>query len=180
MKALSDFIAIILFFATYSLTKNMVTATIVAVVVGIFQAAFTYWKEKKLEPMQWLSLVLIVVFGSLTIIFNDRTFIMLKTTILPWLMAIVMLAMQLRGKNGVKLLLKKEFTLPENVWNNLSYAWIIFFVFLGALNLFIAYPFTSEREQIWINFKLWGYMPISVLFSIAQGIYLYKHLPKEN
>lgn len=108
MKALSDFIAIILFFATYSLTKNMVTATIVAVVVGIFQAAFTYWKEKKLEPMQWLSLVLIVVFGSLTIIFNDRTFIMLKTTILPWLMAIVMLAMQLRGKNGVKLLLKKS------------------------------------------------------------------------
>ena len=90
MKALSDFIAIILFFATYSITKNMVTATAVAVVIGIIQAAYTFWKEKKLEPMQWLSLILIVVFGGLTIALQDRTFFMLKTTILTWLMALIL------------------------------------------------------------------------------------------
>lgn len=180
MKALSDFIAIILFFATYMLTKNMVTATIVAVVIGIIQAAYLYWQYKKLEPMQWMSVVLIVLFGGLTIMLNDRTFIMLKTTILPWLMAAIMLVSQLMGKNGLRLLLGKELTLPEKVWNNLGYAWIIFFFLLGLLNLAIAYPFTAEREPIWMNFKMYGYLPIVLIFSLAQGVYLMRHLPKEN
>ena len=171
MKALSDFIAIILFFATYTATKNIILATIVAVVTGIAQAAYTYWQHRKLEPTQWLSFILVVVFGGLTIALNDRTFIMLKTTILPWLLAIIMVAMQLLGK---------ELTLPDHVWHKLGYAWIGFFLFLGALNLAIAYPFTAEREPVWMNFKLWGYLPISIAFSIAQGIYLVKHLPKES
>ncbi|ULJ69859.1 septation protein A [Wielerella bovis] len=180
MKALSDFIAIILFFATYSITKNMVTATIVAVVIGVFQAAYTYWKHKKLEPMQWLSLVLIVVFGGLTIIFNDGAFIMLKTTLLTWAMALIMLIAQLRGKNGLRIILSKEITLPENVWNKLGYAWIGFFAFLGALNLIVAYPFDEAREAVWVQFKVWGYIPLTIVFSIAQAIYMMRHLPKEN
>lgn len=180
MKALSDFIAIILFFATYTLTKNMVTATIVAVAAGIIQAAYMLMKYKKMEPMQWVSLVLIVVFGGLTIFLKDRTFIMLKTTILPWMMAAVMLVSQWMGKNGLRLLLQKELTLPEKVWNKLGYAWIIFFFLLGLLNLAIAYPFTAEREPVWMNFKFYGYMPIIVVFSLAQGVYLMRHLPKES
>ena len=180
MKALSDFIAIILFFATYTATKNIILATAVAMVTGIAQAAYTYWQHRKLEPTQWLSFILVVVFGGLTIALNDRTFIMLKTTILPWLLAIIMLAMQLRGQNSLRLLLGKELTLPEQVWHKLGYAWIGFFLFLGALNLAIAHPFTAEREPVWMNFKLWGYLPISIAFSIAQGIYLVKHLPKES
>ncbi|MFC2562598.1 MAG: inner membrane-spanning protein YciB, partial [Kingella oralis] len=142
--------------------------------------AYTYWQHRKLEPTQWLSFILVVVFGGLTIALNDRTFIMLKTTILPWLLAIIMVAMQLRGQNSLRLLLGKELTLPNHVWHKLGYAWIGFFLFLGALNLAIAYPFTAEREPVWMNFKLWGYLPISIAFSIAQGIYLVKHLPKES
>ncbi|MDO4433282.1 MAG: septation protein A [Alysiella sp.] len=180
MKAFSDFIAIILFFATYSLTKNMVTATIVAVVVGIIQAAYLYWKEHKLSATQWLSLSLIVVFGGLTVIFKDGAFIMLKTTLLTWIMAAVMLVAQLMGKNGLRLIMPKEFKLPDAVWNKLGYAWIGFFFVLGAINLTIAYPFTPEREPIWMNFKMYGYLPLTLIFSLAQGIYLMRHLPKEN
>ena len=151
MKALSDFIAIILFFATYTATKNIILATTVAVVTGVAQAAYTYWQHSKLEPTQWLSFILVVVFGGLTI-----------------------------AQNSLRLLLGKELTLPDHVWHKLGYAWIGFFLFLGALNLAIAYPFTAEREPVWMNFKLWGYLPISIAFSIAQGIYLVKHLPKES
>lgn len=180
MKAISDFIAIILFFATYMLTKNMVTATIVAVVIGIIQAAYMLLKYKKMEPMQWLSVVLIVVFGGLTILLKDGTFIMLKTTILTWLMATVMLVAQLMDKNGLQLLLQKELKLPEKVWNQLGYAWILFFFALGLLNLWVAYPFTPEREPIWMNFKMYAYLPLTIVFSVAQGVYLMRHLPKEN
>ena len=87
MKILSDFIAVILFFVAYQITGNMITATTVAVVTGVIQAVYTFAVHKKLAPTQWLSLILVVVFGGLTIWLNDRSFIMLKKTILPWTMA---------------------------------------------------------------------------------------------
>lgn len=180
MKTFSDFLAIILFFAIYKITNNIILATAVAIIVGIFQAALLYLKYKKLEPMQWLSLGLIVVFGGLTIALNDRTFIMLKTTILPWFIALAMLVAELLGKNGLKMLLSKEIELPEKVWQKLALSWMIFFFCLGLLNLFVAYPFTLEREAIWVNFKLYAYLPLIFIFSIAQGIYLMRHLPKDN
>lgn len=179
MKAFSDFIAVILFFGTYAVTKDIITATIVAVVIGVIQAAFTLFKYKKMEPMQWVSLILIVVFGGLTIFLKDRTFMMLKSTILPWLIAAVMLCAQLMGKNGLRLMLGKEIQLPEKVWNQVGYAWVIFFFLLGALNLFVAYPFTAEREAVWVNFKL-VYLVLTFAFAIAQGMYIFKHLPKET
>ena len=66
MKAASDLIAVILFFLTYIITKNIILATSVAIVAGLAQAAFLWWKYRKLETMQWVSLLLIVVFGGAT------------------------------------------------------------------------------------------------------------------
>ena len=91
MKALSDFLAVILFFVIYKISNNIILATAIAVAIAVIQAAFTYVKYKKLEPMQWVSFALIVVFGGLTIALNDRTFIMLKTTILSWFIAFALL-----------------------------------------------------------------------------------------
>ena len=180
MKILSDFIAVILFFVAYQITGNMITATTVAVVTGVIQAVYTFAVHKKLAPTQWLSLVLVVVFGGLTIWLNDRSFIMLKKTILPWTMASAIGVMQLMGKNGLKLLLGGEVTLPDEVWRKISFAWMIFFFFLGAVNLAVAYPFTAEREAFWVQFSLWGYLPMTLVFSLAQAIYLVKHLPKDE
>lgn len=180
MKALSDFLAIILFFATYSVTKNMVLATAVAVAIGILQAAYTWFKFKKLSEMQWVSLIVVVVFGGATIWLKDAIYIMLKTTVICWITALVILVTHLMGKNGLKLLLGQEFTLPENVWRNLTYAWIAFFFAMGLVNLAIAYPFTPEREAFWVQYKMYGYLPLTLIFSVAQGIYIVKNLPKET
>ena len=136
--------------------------------------------HKKLAPTQWLSLILVVVFGGLTIWLNDRSFLMLKKTILPWTMASAIGVMQLMGKNGLKLLLGGEVTLPDEVWRKISFAWMFFFFFLGAVNLAVAYPFTAEREAFWVQFSLWGYLPMTLVFSLAQAIYLVKHLPKDE
>ena len=95
-------------------------------------------------------------------------------------MAMIMAIMQWRGKNSLRLLMSKEIALPDHIWNKLGYTWIIFFVFLGLLNLAIAYPFDQASEATWIQFKMWGYLPLIIIFSLAQGIYLMRHLPKEN
>ena len=180
MKALSDFLALFLFFITYSLTKNMVTATAVAVVIGLAQAAYTWWKTKTLSAMQWVSLIVVVVFGGATILLKDSLFIMLKTTVICWISAIAVLVCQFMGKNGLKMLMGSELSLPENVWTRLSYAWAGFFFVMGVVNLAIAYPFTPEREAFWVDFKFYVYLPITLVFSIAQGVYIMRHLPKQQ
>ena len=111
MKILSDLLAVILFFLTYTVTKDMIAATAVALIVGVLQAAFTYWKFKKLDTMQWVGLVLIVVFGGATILLKDPRFIMWKPTVLFWIGALVLLFSHLAGKNGLKATMGKELEL---------------------------------------------------------------------
>ena len=176
MKILSDLLAVILFFLTYTVTKDMIAATAVALVVGVLQAAFTYWKFKKLDTMQWVGLVLIVVFGGATILLKDPRFIMWKPTVLFWIGALVLLFSHLAGKNGLKATMGKELELSDTVWNNLTYAWIAFLVFMGIANWFVFTQFESQ----WVNYKMFGSTGLMFDFFISQGIYLGKHLPKEN
>lgn len=178
MKVLSDFLAIFLFFITYVLTKDMVLATAIAVAIGVAQAAYVWFKFKKLSAMQWLSLITVVVFGGLTIVLKNGVFFMLKTTVICWIMSVALAISHVMGKNGLKLLLGQELTLPEHVWTRLTYAWVLFFFLMGVINLAIAYPFTPEREAFWANYKFYGYMPLTIIFSIAQGIYIVRHLPQ--
>ena len=177
MKILSDLLAVILFFATYALTKNIVWATAVALVIGVLQAAFTWIRHKKLDTMQWVSLALIVVFGGATILLHDARFIMWKPTLLFWVGALVLLASHLMGKNGLKAMMGKEITLPEGVWRKLTFAWLAFLVLMGLVNLFVAYTFTEAQ---WVNYKLFGSTALMIVFFIAQGMYLSRFLPQEN
>ena len=176
MKVLSDLLAVILFFLTYTITKNMITATAVAVVFGILQAGFTYWKYKKLDTMQWVGLILIVVFGGATILLRDDRFIMWKPTVLFWIGALVLLISHLSGKNGLKATMGKELELPEHVWSKLTYAWVAFMIFLGIANWFV---FTHFKEQ-WVNYKMFGSTGFFIVFFIAQFSYLSRYLHKKD
>ena len=177
MKILSDLLAVILFFLIYTLTKNIVWATAVALVIGVLQAAFTWIRHKKLDTMQWVSLALIVVFGGATILLHDARFIMWKPTLLFWVGALVLLASHLMGKNGLKAMMGKEITLPEGVWRKLTFAWLAFLVLMGLVNLFVAYTFTEAQL---VNYKLFGSTALMIVFFIAQGMYLSRFLPQEN
>ena len=159
MKALSDFLAIILFFVIYTTTHNII-------------------KFKKLSFFQWVSLIIVVVFGGLTIWLDNPVYVMLKTTVVCWLTALAVGVGQMMGKNGVKLLMGNELKLPENVWTKLSYAWMIFFILMGLINLAIAYPFTAEQVDVWAKYKMYGYIPLSLIFSIGQAFYIARFLPK--
>lgn len=177
MKILSDLIAVILFFATYTLTKNIVWATAVAVVVGILQAVFTWFRHKKLDTMQWVGLVLIVVFGGATVLLRDPRFIMWKPTLLFWAGALALSGSHLLGKNGLKAVMGKELVLEEQVWGKLTWMWVFFLVFMGVANIAVAYIFTEEQ---WVNYKLFGSTGLMVAFVVAQGLYLSRYLPKED
>ncbi len=177
MKILSDLIAVILFFATYTLTKNIVWATAVALVVGVLQAGFAWLKHKKLDTMQWVGLVLIVVFGGATIMLRDPRFIMWKPTLLFWAGALALCLGQFWGKSGLKAVMGKELELDEQVWRRLTWIWVAFLVFMGIANIAVAYMFTEAQ---WVNYKLFGSTGLMVVFVIGQGMYLSRYLPQED
>ena len=176
MKALFELLVVILFFITYVFTKNIVLATAVALVAGVIQAAFIWIKYKKLQTMQWVSLLLIVIFGGATIVFKDAHFIMWKPSILFWLLAVALLASQLLGKNALQATMGKEITLPDAVWRKLTFAWVLFLAMMGVLNLWVAYRFTEAQ---WVNYKLFGSTGLLIAFVLVQTAYLSRFIPKE-
>ena len=176
MKAFFELLVVILFFITYVFTKNIVLATAVALAAGVIQAAFIWIKYKKLQTMQWVSLLLIVIFGGATIVFKDAHFIMWKPSILFWLLAVALLASQLLGKNALQDTMGKEITLPDAVWRKLTFAWILFLAMMGVLNLWVAYRFTEAQ---WVNYKLFGSTGLLIAFMLVQIAYLSRFIPKE-
>jgi intracellular septation protein len=165
-----DLIPLVLFFAVYYITKNIFLATGVCIVASWGQVIFCKIKYKKITKNLWVSTILITVFGGLTVILHNRTFVMLKPTVLYWIIASSMLIGQLMGKNIIKLTLEKELKLPESVWNKLNASWGLFFIVLGALNLFIAFNFS---EYMWVKFKVFGTLSLVMTFVIISGLFVY-------
>ena len=177
MKVLSDLLAVILFFLAYTFTKDIFLATAVAIVIGVIQAAIMWWKHKKLDTMQWVSLVLIVVLGGATILFQNDSFIKWKPTALFWFGALALLIGHLFKKNALKSMMGKEIQLPNIVWQRLIIIWVVFLVFMGIVNIVVAYTFSQE---FWVNYKLFGSMALMFLFILGQGVYLSRYLSQEN
>jgi intracellular septation protein len=176
MKQILDFLPILLFFAAYK-TYDIYVATGVIMVATIVQMAILYKLDGKLQTMHKVTLGLVLGFGALTLGFHDERFIKIKPTILHLSISLA-LAVGLWGfkKNLLSAMLGGVLNLPDKVWRNLTLAWVAFGIFMASLNAFIAYTMTTEE---WVNFKLWGFA-ITIPFFIAQGIYIAKHLPKEE
>ncbi len=158
-----DLIPLVAFFSVYYFTKNIFYATGVCIVATWLQVALCKLKYKKINKNTWLSAILITVFGGLTIIFHNKTFVMVKPTVLFSIVGISILVAQYTGKNGLKLLLEKEFKTTDGVWRKLNISWGVFFIFLGLLNLFVALNFS---ESTWVKFKVFGATMLTIVYLI--------------
>ena len=202
MKILFDFLPIILFFgafkyaeankgwaATYAtshlgflVSGGVVTpaeapvllATVVVIVATLAQVLWLKSRGRRIDTMLWVSLVLVVLLGGATIYFHSETFIKWKPSVLYWAMGLSFwLSPLLFGKNLLRVLLGEQMQLPAMVWHRLNFAWVAFFALMGLLNLWVAYSFSTDT---WVNFKLFGGIGLMLLFTLAQGLYLSRHL----
>lgn len=177
MKLLIDFFPIILFFAAFKLW-GIYVATAVAIVATIGQILWLRHSHGKVEPMQWVSLGVIVLFGGATIALQNETFIKWKPTVLYWLMGGTLAAGQLFfRKNLLKSLMGSQLDLPEPAWRVTNWSWIAFFAVMGVLNLWVAYNFDTDT---WVNFKLFGGMGLMVLFVVGQALYLGRYMKADE
>jgi intracellular septation protein len=186
VKQFLDFIPLILFFVVFKLEPRAVelfgytymlggifsaTAMLIAssiVVYGIF-----FIVQKRLEKSQWLTLIACLVFGSLTLAFHSETFLKWKAPVVSWLFALAFLGSHFIGdKPLIQRMMGHAMSLPEPIWVKLNIAWIVFFIVSGAANLFVAFTFQS----IWVDFKVFGSLGMTLLFLIGQGLFLAKHI----
>lgn len=178
MKQLLEFIPLVIFFIVYKMV-DIYAATGALMVAMSITFIYSYFKNgKKAEKMQIITLAMILIFGSLTLILHDDTFIKWKVTLVYALFAIALLVTQFMFKKpAIKQMLGKELQLPDNIWNNLNLAWALFFSVLGAINIYVAF---NMPQEVWVNFKVFGLLTATLLFTLLSGAYLYKHLPQES
>ena len=173
MKLLLDFFPIVLFFVAYKVW-GIYVATAVAIVATVAQIAWFRYAQGKVEPMQWLSLGIIVVFGGATILAQDETFIKWKPTVLYWLMGGTLAAGQLFfRKNLLRSLMGTQLELPDAAWRAMNWSWIAFFAVMGVLNLWVAFHFDTDT---WVSFKLFGGLGLMALFVVGQALFLSRYV----
>jgi intracellular septation protein len=177
MKLFLDFFPIILFFVAFKVA-GIYVATGVAIVATIGQIAWLRYSNGKVEPMQWVTLAVIVLFGGATIALQNETFIKWKPTVLYWLMGGTLMGGQLLlGKNLLKSLMGSQMELPDAAWRVANWSWIAFFAAMGALNLWVAFNYDTNT---WVNFKLFGGLGLMALFVVAQALYLGRYLKADQ
>ena len=179
MKFIFDLFPVILFFVAYK-TYDIYVATAVAIAATLVQIGWTWFRHRKVDKMLWISLAVIGLLGGATLMLQNELFIMWKPTVLYWLFsAILLVSSAFFKRNLIQTLLEKQLALPKVVWGKLNASWIIFFIFMGAINIHIAYGYSLDT---WVNFKLFGSTGLMIVFVVVQMMMLGKHVkqPEEN
>jgi len=169
LKFFYDLLPVILFFVSYKI-YDIFIATAVAIAATLVQILYMYFKKGSVDRMLLFNGAMITVLGGLTIMLQDKAFIMWKPSLIYWAFAIILLCSnRFFGKNLIKLAMGSQIQLKDWLWSKLNFFSSLFFVFLGFINLYVAYNFS---ENTWVNFKLFGLTALLFLFFICLAIYV--------
>jgi intracellular septation protein len=169
MQFLFDLLPVIAFFVAYKMA-GIYVATGVLIVGVLLQTLVSWVRHRRVSGMLLTSAVLVLVFGGLTLLIHDPVFIKWKPTIVNWLFAAAFLASQfLSGPTIVQRMLGENVKLDDASWIRLNLMWVGFFLFAGTVNLFVAFNYD---EATWVNFKLFGLMGLTLVFAMAQGVWI--------
>jgi intracellular septation protein len=206
MKLLLDFLPIILFFLTFKVAEGhaeeaarfatehlgalvsggvvgateapVLLSTVVVILATLAQVLYLKLRGQKVDTMLWVSLGLVTVMGGATIWFHNETFIKWKPSVLYWVMsAAFLLSPIVAGKDLLRAMLGGQIELPAFAWQRLNLAWAAFFAGMGALNLWVAFNFSTST---WATFKAFGGMGLMFVFMLAQGFYMHRHMKVEE
>ena len=174
LKFITDFGPLLIFFIVYYKSGKDLTAAIPPLIIATITAvALVYFIEKKIPYVPLIGGIVITLFGGLTLYFNNPIFIYMKPTIVNLIFASVLIVSNiLYKKNFLKFFLQSAFQLDDIGWNKLNFRWAYFFIFLAFLNEVV---WRTQPEVIWVNFKVWGILPITFIFTVIQVPLINRH-----
>ena len=167
LKFITDFGPLLIFFTIYYKSGNNLKTAIPPLIIStLIAVAIMYVVEKKIPYVPLIGAVVISLFGGLTLYFDNPIFIYMKPTIVNIIFALILIVSKVfYQKNFLKLFLQTAFQLNEEGWNKLNFRWAYFFIFLAILNEII---WRTQPEATWVNFKVWGMLPITIIFTAMQ------------
>lgn len=170
-KLLIDIGPLAVFFIFY--TRSGLQASILPLMIAtVIAVLFSYILEKKIPIMPTVGAGIVLIFGGLTIYFDNEVFIKMKPTIINLIFAIILYGGMLVKKPLLKILLGAALRLKEEGWRILTYRWIGFFIALAVLNEIV---WRTQTTDIWVNFKVFGILPITFIFTMTQFPLIKKH-----
>ena len=167
IKFLTDFGPLLIFFIIYFKNgQNLKLAIPPFVIATLLSLAIIYVLDKKIPMMPLTSGIIITLFGSLTLYFDNKIFFYMKPTVVNLIFAgILFFGKFFTRKPLLKIFFQNSIKLQDEGWQILSYRWIYFFIFIAILN---ELAWRTQTEAFWVNFKVWGLLPISFLFIASQ------------
>jgi len=167
LKFITDFGPLLIFFTIYYKSGNNLKTAIPPLIIStLIAVAIMYIVEKKIPYVPLIGAVVISLFGGLTLYFDNPIFIYMKPTIVNIIFALILIVSKVfYQKNFLKLFLQTAFQLNEEGWNKLNFRWAYFFIFLAVLNEIV---WRTQPETTWVNFKVWGMLPITIIFTAMQ------------
>ena len=166
IKFIADFGPLLIFFIIYLSNNNNLRLAIPPFIIATIIALITvYFLEKKIPMVPLTSGILITLFGGLTLYFDNKIFFYMKPTIINLLFAgVLFFGKYFTKKPLLKIFFQNAFNLEDKGWEKLNYRWIYFFIFVAFLNEIV---WRTESEVVWVNFKVWGLLPITFLFTAS-------------
>ena len=173
MKQLFEFFPLIVFFVVYYKSDKDLYLSITAVIIAtLISLVALYIKERKISTMMLVSTVILLVFGGLSIFLKNDIFFKMKPTIINALFAIILIGSTFFNKPVLKMLLNSSMKLTDQGWSLMNKLWSGFFIFLALLNEIV---WRTQTTDVWVNFKVFGIMGITIVFTIIQIPLLKKH-----
>ena len=178
IKFLADFGPLLIFFIIYFNNENDLKVAIPPFIIATLIVLITiYFLEKKIPMVPLVSGVLITLFGGLTLYFDNKIFFYMKPTIINVLFAAVLFfGKYFTKKPLLKIFFQNALNLEDEGWKKLNYRWIGFFIFIAILNEIV---WRTQSEAFWVNFKVWGLLPISFIFAASQYPLINKYKLKQ-
>ena len=167
LKFITDFGPLLIFFTIYYKSGNNLSTAIPPLIIStLIAVVIMYFVEKKIPYVPLIGAIVISLFGGLTLYFDNPIFIYMKPTIVNIIFAGILIVSNIYfNKNFLKLFLQTAFQLNDEGWKKLNFRWAYFFVFLAILNEIV---WRTQPETIWVNFKVWGMLPITIIFTAMQ------------
>ncbi len=171
LKLVLEMGPLVLFFVVYNRfgifagTGALMAATIAALAV-------TYALTKHLPVMPMVTAVMVLVFGGATLLLHDATFVKMKATIVYLLFAVALLGGLAFGKALLSVVFDSVMRLTEEGWRKLTLRWGLFFLAMAAVNEIV---WRTQTEDFWVKFKVFGFVPLTVLFALSQTPLMLKH-----
>ena len=167
IKFIADFGPLLVFFTIYFNNENDLKTAIPPFIIATLIALMViYFLEKRIPMVPLISGILITFFGGLTLYFDNKIFFYMKPTIINLLFASVLFFGKFFTKKPLlKIFFQNALNLEDEGWKLLSYRWIYFFIFVAIVNEIV---WRTQSEAFWVNFKVWGLLPISFLFAASQ------------